>query len=146
MEGSQRRRQVTFALLAAAAATATDYAYLALIGNQGGSDPIGGTVRLVSGYIAAIAVAALIGLAFALAGRITAAKTAFLAAAAGSATLGFLAIFSIGLALLITTGLLAMAARTTGPLPGARPWLWPVLCSLIAMVGLIAGFVVIGTF
>jgi hypothetical protein len=146
MEGSQRRRQVTFALLAAAAAAATDSAYLALIGNQDGSDPIAGTVRLVSGYIAAIALAALIGLAFALTGRITAAKSAFLAAAAGSATLGFLAIFSIGLALLITTGLLVAAAGTAGPIPGSRPWLWPVLCSLIAMVGLIAGFVIIGTF
>jgi hypothetical protein len=146
MEGTQRRRQVTFALLAAAAATATDCAYLALIHSQGGTDPLSGTVPLVSGYIAAIAVTALIGLAFALAGWMTAAKTAFLAAAAGSATLGFLAIFSIGLALLITTGLLATAAGTTGPIPGTRPWLWPVSCSLVAMLGLIAGFVVIGTF
>jgi hypothetical protein len=75
-----------------------------------------------------------------------AAKTAFLAAAAGSATLGFIGIFSIGLALLITAGLLSVAAGTVGPIPSARPWLWPVLCSLIAMVVLIGGFFVIGTF
>jgi hypothetical protein len=146
MEGTQRRRQVTFALLAAAAATATDSAYLALIGSQSGSDPIVGTVALVSGYIAAIAVAPLIGLAFALGGRITAAKTAFLAAAAGSATLGFIAIFSIGLALFITAGLLVVAAGTVGPIRGDRPWLWPVTCSFVAMAALIAGFVYIGTF
>jgi hypothetical protein len=146
MEGTQRRRQVTFALLAAAAATATDYAYLALIHSEDASDPIHGTVQLVSGYIAAIAAAALIGLALSLAGRTTAAKTAFLAAAAGSATLGVIGIFSVGLPLLITGGLLSAAAGTVGPIPGARPWLWPVLCSLIAMVALIGGFFVIGTF
>lgn len=146
MEGPQRRRQVTLALLAAAAATATDCGYLALIHSQDASDPLSGTVPLVSGYIAAIAVASVIGLAFALAGRITAATALFLAAGAGSATLGFLAIFSIGLALLITTGLLVAAAGNAGPIPGTRPWLWPVLCSLVAMVGLIAGFVIIGTF
>ena len=137
---------MTFALLAAAAATATDSAYLAVIGSQNGSDPIAGTVQLVSGYVAAIAVAALIGLAFALGGRTTAAKTAFLAAAAGSATLGFIAIFSIGLALFITAGLLVSAAGTVGPIRGSRPWLWPVSCSFVAMAALIGGFVLIGTF
>jgi hypothetical protein len=146
MEGIQRRRQVTLAVLAAAAATATDAAYLALIHSQDASDPLSGTVPLVSGYIAAIAVAALIGLGFALSGRITAARTMFLAAAAGSATLGFLAIFSSGLALLITTGLLVASAGNAGPIPGTRPWLWPVSCSIVAMGGLIAGFVIIGTF
>ena len=142
MEGTQRRRHVTFALLAAAAATATDYAYLSLVG----PDPLVGTVPFVSGYIAAIGAAALIALAFALAGRIAVAKTVFLAAAAGSAALGFIGIFSIGLALLITAGLLSAAAGTLGPIPGSKPWLWPVLCSLAAMVVLIGGFFVIGTF
>jgi hypothetical protein len=145
MEGTQRR-QVTAALLAAVAAAATDYGYLAIIHSQGASDPLSGTVPFVSGYVAAIAAAALIGLALVLVRRMAAAKTVFLAAAAGSATLGFLAIFSIGLALLITAGLLAIAARTVGPIPGPRPWIWPVSCSLIAMVALIAGFFVVGTF
>jgi hypothetical protein len=146
MEGTQRRRQVTFALLAAAAATATDCAYLALIHSEDASDPLPGTVPLVSGDIAAIAAAALIGLALSLTGRATAAKTAFLAGAAGSAMLGVIGIFSIGLPLLITAGLLSGAAGAVGPIPGPRPWLWPMVCSLIAVVAAIGGFFVIGTF
>jgi hypothetical protein len=146
MEGPQRRRQVTAGLLAAFAAAATDYGYLAIIHSQGVPDPLSGTVPFVSGYIAAIAAAALIGLAAVLTGRIAAAKTAYLGAAAGSAALGFLAIFSIGLALLITAGLLAIAARTVGPITGPKPWLWPMSAAAFAIVALILGFALVGTF
>jgi hypothetical protein len=146
MEGTQRRRQVTAGLLAAMAAAATDYGYLAVIHSQGATDPLTGAVPFVSGYIAAIAAAALIGLAFILASRMAAAKTAFLAAAAGSAALGFLAIFSIGLALLITAALLSVTAGTVGPIPGPRPWLWPMSAAAFAVVALIVGFVVVGVF
>jgi hypothetical protein len=146
MEGTQRRRQVTAGLLAAMAAAATDYGYLAVIHSQGATDPLTGAVPFVSGYIAAIAAAALIGLALILASRMAAAKTAFLAAAAGSAALGFLAIFSIGLALLITAALLSVTAGTVGPIPGPRPWLWPMSAAAFAVVALIVGFVVVGVF
>ena len=77
----------------------------------------------------------------------TAARTVLIAAAAGSAALGFLAIFSIGLALLITAGLLTISslgvsARTQPP----TPWGTLLLGVLLAVGILVGGFTVAGVF
>jgi hypothetical protein len=146
MVGVVHRRQVIAATLAAVAAGTTDGAYLAAIRAQGAVPPETGVVPFVTGYIAAIAAATLIGLWFVLRGRPTIARTVFLAAAAGSGALGFLAIFSIGIALVVTAVLLLLAAQgiTTAGRPMA--WLWPLSGALFAVVVLIVGFFAVGTF
>jgi hypothetical protein len=146
MQRAQRRQQLTAALLAAVAAAASDWAYLAVIHGQDTVPPLPAIVPFVSGYIGAIAVAAVIGLACVLAGRMPAAKTLFLAAAAGSAALGFIAILSIGVALFITAALLSVAAQSIPPVQRPNFWLWPMSGAILAIVGLIAGFVLVGTF
>jgi glucan phosphoethanolaminetransferase (alkaline phosphatase superfamily) len=146
MDQKHRRRMTTAALLAAVAAAATDFAYVVLIVSQGATPPQPGIVPFVIGYIAAIAAAALIGMWSALFGRPSAAKAVFLAAAAGSAALGFIGIFSIGLPLLITGALLSVAAQAIPAMHRPNPWLWPVAGAVIAIVVLIAGFVVAGGF
>lgn len=66
-----------------------------------------------------------------------------MAAAAGSAALGFLAIFSIGLALVITAGLFGMAAFGVAP---TAPRLPQFVAALGAIGLLIAGLTVTGVF
>jgi hypothetical protein len=146
MDQKHRRRMTTAALLAAVAAAATDFAYVVLIVSQGATPPQPGIVPFVIGYIAAIAAAALIGMWSALIGRPSAAKAVFLAAAAGSAALGFIGIFSVGLPLLITGALLSFAAQNVSLLRHPNAWLWPVSGAIMAIVVLIAGFVVAGGF
>ena len=136
----------TAALLAAAAAAATDFAYVVLIVSQGATPPQPGIVPFIIVYIAAIAAAALIGMWSAFVGRPSAAKAVFLAAAAGSAALGFIGIFSIGLPLLITGALLSVAAQAIPAVRGPNTWVWPVSGALVAIVVLIAGFLLVGTF
>jgi hypothetical protein len=137
MEGVQRRRQLTTGLLAAVAAAASDWGYLAVIHSQNAQPPYPGVVPFITGYV---------GMAFVVAGRLAAAKSVFLSAAAGSAALGFLAIFSIGVALLITAALLTVAAKMIPPVRRRRSWLWPASGAFVAVAALIAGFVVVGTF
>ena len=136
----------TAALVAAAAAAATDGAYVALIRSQNATPPQPGIVAFICGYIAAIAAASMVGVWCYALGRPAAAKAVFLAAAAGSATLGFLAIFSIGLALLITAALLSIAALSIPRVDRPNAWLWPVSGALIAVVALLLGFFIVGTF
>jgi hypothetical protein len=146
MDQKHRRRMTTAALLAAAAAAATDFAYVVLIVSQGATPPQPGIVAFIIVYIAAIAAAALIGMWSAFVGRPSAAKAVFLAAAAGSAALGFIGIFSIGLPLLITGALLSVAAQAIPAMRRPNGWLWPVAGAIIAIAVLIAGFVVAGGF
>ena len=146
MEGVQRRRQLTTGLLAAVAAAASDWGYLAGVHSQNAQPPYPGVVPFITGYVAAIAAASFVGMAFVVAGRLAAAKSVFLSAAAGSAALGFLAIFSIGVALLITAALLTVAAKMIPPVRRRRSWLWPASGAFVAVAALIAGFVVVGTF
>lgn len=142
-----RRREVIAALLAAVAAIATDAAYVALVRSQDATPPSPGVVPFVAAYVGAIAVAALAGAGLILRERTTAARTVLIAAAAGSAALGFLAIFSIGLALLITAGLLSMSAlgisaRAQPPMP----WGTLLLGVLLAVGILVGGFTIAGVF
>jgi hypothetical protein len=146
MDQKKRRRVTTAALLAAVAAVTTDIAYVALILSQGATPPQPGIVPFVIGYIAAIAAASLIGMRTVFLGRLPAAQAVFLSAAAGSAALGFIGIFSIGLPLLITAALLSVAAQSIPAVHRPNAWVWPVSGALIAIVVLIAGFVVAGTF
>ncbi len=147
MEGAHRRRQLTAGLLAAVAAAATDWAYLtAVVHSQNGPPSLPGIVPFITGYIAAIAAASILGTACVLGGRPAAAKTVFLSAAAGSAALGVIGIFSIGLALLITAALLSIAAATIPPIRRPNPWVWPVSGAAVAIAALIVGFVAVGTF
>lgn len=144
MEGAHRRRQLTAGLLAAVAAAATDWAYLTAVVHSQNGPP--GIVPFITGYIAAIAAASILGTACVLGGRPAAAKTVFLSAAAGSAALGVIGIFSIGLALLITAALLSIAAATIPPIRRPNPWVWPVSGAAVAIAALIVGFVAVGTF
>ena len=146
MEGAHRRRQLTAGVLAAVVAAATDGAYVAIIHSQDAFQPLPQVVPFITGYIAAITAAAVVGIACVLAGRSAAAKTVFLSAAAGSAALGVVGILSIGLALLITAALLSTAAATIPPIRRPNPWVWPVSGAAFAIAALIAGFVAVGTF
>jgi hypothetical protein len=146
MEGAHRRRQITAGLLAAVVAAATDGAYVAIIRSQDAFQPLPRVVPFITGYIAAIAAAAVVGIACVLAGRSAVAKAVFLSAAAGSAALGVIGIFSIGLALLITAALLSIAAATIPPIRRPNPWVWPVSGAAVAIAALIVGLVAVGTF
>jgi hypothetical protein len=150
MDGVSRHRQVRatgVSAIAIAACAATEVGYLAVISSQGGAvSPLPDVVPFVSGYIATIAVATLVGIACVLSRRFAAAKTLFVAAASGSGALGFLAIFSIGLAMVITAALLLIAAASTPLVTRPHGWLWPVSGGFIAVAGLVAGFFVVGTF
>jgi hypothetical protein len=146
MEGAHRRRQLTAGLLAAVAAAATDWGYLAIIHSQNALPPLPRVVPFITGYIAAIAAASVVAIACVLGGRPAAAKTVFLSAAAGSAALGCIGIFSIGLALLITAALLSIAAAAIPPFRRPYAWVWPVSGAAVSIAALIVGFVAVGTF
>ena len=80
-------------------------------------------------------------------GKPSAAWPLLVSATTASAALGFLAIFSIGIALLITAGLLAAAAfRLEQILPSSRSWLPALVGSVTAILVLVAGFVSSGVF
>jgi hypothetical protein len=143
------RRRLAPALAGAAAAAATDWGYLALIRAQNANPPAPdpGVVPFVSVYIAAIAAAALLAVVLILNGRSRSAETLLVAAATASAALGFISIVSIGLALLITAGLLAVATtRVAARHRHSIAWMPPVLAGLGAVAVLIVGFFLTGTF
>lgn len=146
MEGAHRRRPITAGVLAAVVAAATDGAYLAIIHSQDAFQPLPRVVPFITGYIAAIGAAAVVGIACVLAGRSAAAKTVFLSAAAGSYVLGLIGLLTIGIALVITAALLSVAAATIPPMRRPNAWVWPVSGAAVAIAALIGGFVVIGTF
>jgi hypothetical protein len=109
--------------------------------------PHPGVVPFVSGYIAGVAAAALLGAASILWGKRTAATVFWATAMTGSAALGFLAIFSIGLALLITAALLALAVFGVAPKHQQRiAWPGALLGASVALGVLIAGFAATGVF
>ena len=131
-------RNAVAGLLAAVAATATDGAYLALIRSQNATPPNAGVVPFLVTYIAAVAVAGVLSAGLILQERRTLAKTLLV-----SAALGFIAIFSIGLGLLITAGLFGVAALGLAP-SAAR--IAPLLAALTAVGLVIAGFTITGVF
>jgi hypothetical protein len=132
---------VIAAVLAAVVAVATDGAYLALIISQHVTGPLG-VVPFITVYIAAIAGAAVVAVAWMLQEKTSAAWALLVSATTASAALGLLAIFSIGLALLITAVLLGVAAfRLEQNLVKPIRSLPALLGSVIAIVVLIAGFV-----
>ena len=142
-----RRRKATAAFVAAVAASTTDIAYIALIVGQNANGPNPGVVPFLLVYIAAIAAAAVIGTLLIVRGRSSAADVVLSTAAAGSGALGFLGIFSIGLGLLITAGLLLLAVFGFEP-HARRPgdWIVPLVGAVSAVVILIAGFTLAGMF
>jgi len=137
------RRNAAAALVASIAATATDGAYLTLIRSQDVTAPHPAVVPFVVVYIAGVAVAGVASVVLILREQQGTAKTVLMAAATGSAALGFLAIFSIGLGLLITAGLFGMAAYGMAPTASRMPQL---IAALGALGFLIAGFTVTGVF
>lgn len=149
MRGIVLRRQVWLAVVAAFLAAVIDWSYLTFIRAQDVSPPPPhpGVVPFVSGYIAGVAAVALLGAALILWGKRPAATVVLVAAMTGSAALGFLAIFSIGLALLITATLLAVAAFGVAPEHRQRvPWPGALLGASVALAVLISGFAATGVF
>jgi hypothetical protein len=138
-----RRREAVAALLAAVAATATDWGYLSLIHEQNATSPNPGITPFITVYVAAIAAAAVVGAALILCEKGTAAETVLVAASVGSGALGILAIFSIGLALIITAILLATAAGGAATKPRRQAgWLLPLFGALVALGVLGAGLAI----
>ena len=133
------------AVLAAVAAAATDGAYASLIVSQNATGPNPGIVPFLIIYIGAIATAAVLSVALILREQTSAAWALLVSATTGSAALGLLAIFSIGLALLITAVLLGAAAfRLEHTVPRPTRWLAALAGSAIAIGTLIAGFALWG--
>jgi hypothetical protein len=133
---------MVLAILGAAAAAATDWGYRLLIASQGVPNLPGGywsRVDFVTVFMAGIAAAALGGAVLLGLRRETAASLLLAAALTGSAALGVLAIFSIGLALLVVAALLALAMAGCSSTTGWR-WLAAHLVPLAVSVGvLVAG-------
>jgi hypothetical protein len=137
------QRNVVAAGVASIVAVVTDVAYLMLIGAQDATPPHPAVEPFLLVYIAAIAIAGAASAALILRDHRESAKTMLVAAAAGSAVLGIVAIFSIGLGLVITAGLLWMAASGVAPTAARMP---RVVAALGAVGILIAGFTVTGVF
>lgn len=142
-----RRRKVIAAVVAAIAAATTDVAYIAVIIEQNATGPNPGVVPFLVVYIAAIAAAALLSAVLITRGRSATAEVVLISAAAGSGALGFLGIFSIGLGLLITAGLLLLAVFGFEP-HARRPggWAAPTAGAVGAIAILVAGFTLTGVF
>ena len=137
------RRNAVTAMLASVAAAATDGVYYGFIRSQDATSPNAGVVPFLIAYIAAVALIAALSVWLILSEHRTIAKTMLVAAAAGCGALGILAIFSIGLGLLITAGLLAMAALGVAPQASRLPQ----LAGALGAIGvLVAGFTLTGVF
>lgn len=144
---SAHRHGVVAALIGAVAAATTDVAYVLLINSQGGSGPNPGVVPFLTIYIAAIAAAGLVGVALILRGRARPAQAVLAAGAGGSAALGFLAAFSIGIALVIASGFLAAAVvALSREVRAARAWAPLAIPAVIAVGILVAGLTLTGVF
>ena len=142
-----RRRKATAAVVAAVAAATTDVAYVAVIVQQNASAPHPGVVPFLLVYIAGIVAAAVVAAVMIVTGRSAPADVVLITAAAGSGALGFIGIFSIGLGLLITAGLLVLAVfgfESHARRPG--DWKGPLVGAVSAVVILIAGFTITGVF
>ena len=147
MSAVVRRRKATAAVVAAVAAATTDVAYVVLIVQQNATGPNPGVVPFLMVYIAAIVAAAVLAALMIISGRSATADVVLITAAAGSGALGFLGIFSIGLGLLVTAGLLLLAAfgfETHARRPG--DWKVPLVGAVAAVAILIAGFTITGVF
>jgi len=142
-----RRRKATAAVVAAVAAATTDVAYVAVIVEQNATGPNPGIVPFLVVYIAAIVAAAVLSAVLIARGRSATADIVLITAAAGSGALGFLGIFSIGLGLLITAGLLLLAAFGFEP-QARRPgdWKAPLVGAVGAIAVLVTGFTLTGVF
>jgi hypothetical protein len=138
---------MVLALLGAAAAAATDWGYRSLIASQGIPNLPNGywnRVDFVTLFIAGIGAAALGGALLLGLRRDGAASLLLAAALTGSAALGLLAIFSIGLALFVVAALLALAMAGSSSARGWR-WLAAHLVPLAVSVGiLVAGISLTG--
>ena len=146
MDAVVRRRKVTAAVVAAIAAGATNVAYVALIAGQS-SSPTPGVVPFLLVYISLIAAAAAVSAVLIVNGKSESADVVVITAGAGSAALGFLGIFSIGLGLLITAGLLLLAAFGFEPHARRRgDWKAPLVGAVGAIAVLVAGFTISGVF
>lgn len=141
-----RRRKATAAGIAAVAALTTDIAYVALIVGQGTFDPTG-VVPFLMAYIAAVVGAATLGAVLLVRGRRATADVVLISAAAGSGALGFVGIFSIGLGLLLTAGLLLLAAfGFEEHARGSGDWKAPLAGAAGAIAVLVAIFTITGVF
>ena len=142
-----RRRKATAAVVAAIAAATTDVAYVAVIVEQNATGPNPGVVPFLVVYIAAIVAAAVLSALLIFRGRSATADIVLISATAGAGALGFLGIFSIGLGLVITAGLLLLAAFGFEP-HARRPgdWIAPLVGAVSAVAILIAGFTLTGVF
>ena len=122
-------------------------AYVTVIVQQNATGPNPGIVPFLVAYIAAIVAAAALSAVLITRGRSATAELVLITAAAGSGALGFLGIFSIGLGLLITAGLLLLAAFGFEP-HTRRPgdWKAPLVGAVGAIAVLVAGFTLTGVF
>ena len=138
---------MVLALLGAAAAAATDWGYRSIIASQGIPNLPGAywsRVDFVTLFMAGIGAAALGGAVLLGLRRDRAASLLLATALTGSAALGLLAIFSIGLALFVVAAVLALAMAAS---PSARGWWWLAahLVPLAVSVGvLVAGISLTG--
>ena len=136
------------ALAAAVICAATDGAYLAAIHAQGATPANGSVVPFVAAYVAAIASLAILGVVLTRGRRRgRAAAGVLVTAAVASGALGFLAIFSVGIGLLVGACLLAVAAAGVTKRDSASvPWVPTSLGAATALGVLIGGFTLTGAF
>lgn len=119
MAGRSVRVRRAFALAAAVGGGITDAGYLGLISQQGTG--MSGRVVFVAGFIMVMSAVALIG-ALAIAGDVRRADVLLLGSGGGFFGMGFIALFSIGAALILLGALVWIAAvpvRVSGRLAGA---------------------------
>ena len=138
-----RARAMALAVLGAAGAAAADWGYRSLIASQGSITnlPSGywSRVDFVTLFIAGIAAAALSGAVLLGIRSDTAASFPLTAAFTGAAALGFLAIFSIGLALIVVAALLALPMARS-----ARTRSWRELAARLDPVTISLGVLIVG--
>lgn len=139
---------MVLALLGAVAAAAADWGYRSLVASPGtiNNPPsgYGSRVDFVTLFIAAIAALAVGGVVLLGLGSDAVASLLITAAFTGAAALGFLAIFSIGLAFFVVAALLALSMAGS-PSIRSRGWLGARLASVAISLGvLIAGIGVTG--
>ncbi len=127
-------------LIAAVVVLVGDAGYLLLISTQGAYPPDAFTVPFVAGYWAVMA--AMLGLSLMSAPLLVKLRPAFRAGpAAGLLVMGVLALFSVGLPLVVAGGLATGAAiRTLAGPQRKQAMITEVAAAVIAVVVLVAGF------